>query len=71
MHKLNKKGQIVLTVSSIIGIFMVLGGLGSLETESTSFLVAMFTTIIGLLFLILATILNSYNESNETNVEKV
>lgn len=71
MHKLNKKGQIVLTVSAIIGIFLVLGGLGSLETESTSFLVAMFTTIIGLLFLILATILNSYNESNETNVEKV
>lgn len=71
MHKLNKKGQIVLTVSAIIGIFLVLGGLGSLETESTSFLVAMFTTIIGLLFLILATILNSYNESNETNVENV
>lgn len=71
MQKLNKKGQIVLTVSAIIGIFLVLGGLGSLETESTSFLAAMFTTIIGLLFLILATILNSYNESNETNVEKV
>ena len=65
MHKLNKKGQIVLTVSAIIG------GLGSLETESTSFLVAMFTTIIGLLFLILATILNSYDDTNETNIEKV
>lgn len=71
MHKLNKKGQIVLTVSAIIGIFLVLGGLGSLETESTSFLVAMFTTIIGLLFLILATILNSYDDTNETNIEKV
>lgn len=71
MHKLNKKGQIVLTVSSILGIFLVLGGLGSLETESTSFLVAMFTTIIGLLFLILATILNSYEETDKTNIEKV
>ena len=71
MHKLNTKGQIVLTVSAIIGIFLVLGGLGSLETESTSFLVAMFTTIIGLLLLILATILNSYDDTNETNIEKV
>lgn len=71
MQKLNKKGQIVLTVSAIIGIFLVLGGLGSLETESTSFLAAMITTIIGLLFLILATILNSYDNSNETTVEKV
>ena len=71
MRKLNKRGQIVLTVSTIIGILLVLGGLGSLETESTSFLVAMFTTTIGLLFLILATILNSYDESNETKVEKV
>lgn len=71
MRKLNKRGQIVLIVSTIIGIFLVLGGLGSLETESTSFLTAIVTAIIGLLFLILATILNSYDESNETKVEKV
>ena len=71
MRKLNKRGQIVLTISTIIGIFLVLGGLGSLETESTSFLVAMFTTIIGLLFLILATILNSYDDKTETTIEKV
>ena len=71
MHRLNKKGQIVLTISAITGIFLVLGGLGSLETESTSFLVAMFTTTIGLLFLILATILNSYDDTNDTKVEKV
>lgn len=71
MHRLNKKGQIVLTISAITGIFLVLGGLGSLETDSTSFLVAMFTTTIGLLFLILATILNSYDDTNDTKVEKV
>lgn len=71
MRKLNKRGQIVLTISTIIGIFLVLGGLGSLETESTSFITAIVTAIIGLLFLILATILNSYDESNETKLEKV
>lgn len=68
MQKLNKKGQFALTSSAIIGIFLVVGGLGSIETESNSYLVNMITITIGLLFLILATILNSYDETDEINV---
>lgn len=68
MQKLNKKGQFALTISAIIGIFLVVGGLGSIETESNSYLVDMITITIGLLCLILATILNSYNETDEINV---
>ena len=68
MQKLNKKGQFALTSSAIIGIFLVVGGLGSIETESNSYLVNIITITIGLLFLILATILNSYDETDEINV---
>ena len=68
MQKLNKKGQFALTSSAIIGIFLVVGGLGSIETESNSYLVNMITITIGLLFLILATILNSYDKTDEINV---
>lgn len=68
MQKLNKKGQFTLTSSAIIGIFLVVGGLGSIETESNTYLVNMITITIGLLFLILATILNSYDETDEINV---
>lgn len=68
MQKLNKKGQFALTSSAIIGIFLVVGGLGSIETESNTYLVNMITITIGLLFLILATILNSYDETDEINV---
>ena len=68
MQKLNKKGQFALTSSAIIGIFLVVGGLGSIETESNTYLVDMITITIGLLCLILATILNSYNETDEINV---